>query len=206
MNLKQALNVDISTLTTESIKEYAGFIQSQANRSFRAWETKDVKSPAARQMEKSGGRINIDLSADLNLQKKELARGMRFLLDETRTQKGWDRVSAGIRREINKALKESGSKKRLTKKGYNDFWKAWNKGAEVNPNIESEQYKYEAIQTLLDIMEADSDEDPEDGEEVDETSIDEIAIRLAEKFTEKYQNREKETWENDEGVSKYFKY
>lgn len=190
MKLEDIINVKIEKLNAESIKEVARSAQNLANKAYRRWEEKEFRSPAYYGMKKSGGLISFRGKEDLKEQKKELARAVRFLTDRSRTVAGWNEIKKENTEIVNdKVFKQSGENQ-LSPDDYDRFYTAFEKAAEINPNIETENYKYNVMDALL--------------EELDNYAkdVDELAVDLADQFPQIYEDT-KDVDEED-NISTFF--
>lgn len=171
---EELMDIDISKLTQETIKEYKRTAQRLVNEQYKRWERLDDKSPAARGLEKSGGKISFR-GKDLNQQKKELARAVRFLEDKTRTFSGWEEEKQRQTNIINEQIEKSGGENTLTTDDFGRFYAAFDKAKEINPDIALASYKYNVMDALIEELK-------------DETmSIDELAIAMSNTFQGMYE-------------------
>lgn len=179
--LQELLDVNINRLTRDSIKEYTKVAAETVNRTAKRWESREFKSPAFYGLEKSGGAISFKGKDTLQQMKKELARAINFLNDPTRTVKGWNTEKERQVEKINIQIEKSGGSGGMTAADYDRFYTAFVKAAELNPDIETEDYKYNIMDALIEEIHAD---------EAEGLSADELALKMDEKFWELYEERQ----------------
>lgn len=193
--VKDLLNVDLSTLSSETIKDYFKVARDTIRKALKTWEGKEYQSPAYHALRKStkGDMMPSFKGKTLNQQKKELAKAVRFVSDETRTVAGWEKQKKINTKALNKKLGLTDLRSMLTPDEYDKFWTAYNLAKEVNPNIDNMEYKYDVMDTLVHEVVADKNKTAE-----------ELAIKMAESFQEIYEGKEQQHQENLKNISDMF--
>lgn len=168
--LKELLEVDISKLTKAEIQGYKKVARDEVARTLKRWEGREYKSPAYYQFDKAtGGTNKISFRRDMTLQeqKKELAKAIHFLSDETRTVEGWNEVKQRNLDKINSGLGKAETSEGLTINNYDRLYEAYNKAKEIDPNIEAQEFRYRVFERVADLLD-------------DKTkNVDEIALEMA---------------------------
>lgn len=168
--LQELLSVDLNKLTKAELQGYKKTARDEVARTLKRWEGREYKSPAYYQFDKAtGGTNKISFSRDMTLQqqKHELKKAIQFLSDESRTVEGWNRIKKRNVDLINEGLGKKDTEG-FDITNYDRLYEAYDKAKELDPNIESQQYRYRVFDRVADLLE-------------DETkSADEIALKMAE--------------------------
>lgn len=169
--LQELLSVDLNKLTKAELQGYKKVARDEVARTLKRWEGREYKSPAYYQFDKAtGGTNKISFSRDMTLQqqKHELKKAIRFLSNESRTVEGWNEVKKQNIKKINEGLGITKPEEGFDISNYDRLYEAYDKAKEIDPNIESQQYRYRVFDRVADLLE-------------DETkSADEIALEMAE--------------------------
>ena len=185
--LQQLLNMDEYTLThlsEDKQRAIAKQLSVAANRRIKAMERAGIKSPAQRGIINSGGLISVKGKEYSDLQ-AETSRALQYLKHKTSTMKGWKEVQEETISNLGIAL---------TKGQWDDFWKAYDKLVELDPDAKMENIKYDIFKEIHAEME-DNEKSPE-----------EIATSIEARVSEIYErNKRLEQQRRSGGVSQHFK-
>lgn len=141
MNIKELLNLDIGDVQKMSRKDLSKAVStmaSAANKRIKRFEQKDIETPAIMGVKRSGGKISTK-GKNLNELRSEYVRARTFLTAKTSTAKGFGKVQKEIEVRIGGKLTIDESK---------EFWSAYNKLTELEPN-EMKIYGSDRIQQAL---------------------------------------------------------
>lgn len=188
MRIKDLINLDISKLTSQSIKDIGHYAQVQVNKQARRWSDQEFKSPAYYALQKSGGAISFK-GKSLNEKKKELARAIRFLADPTRTQAGWKREKQRITKSIEKDFNVS-----VSPEQFDSVWTSYEKAKELNSAVGLMDYKYNVINTLNEILSENTEQD-----------LDELAVKISDDLENLIKEREETIEAERQTISGNFK-
>ena len=167
--LQELLSADISKLTKAELQGYKKVARDEVARTLKRWEGREYKSPAYYEFDRAtGGTNKISFRRDMTLQeqKKELAKAVHFLSNETRTVEGWNAVKKRNIDKINEGLGKDETEDGLTITNYDRLYAAYDKARELDPNIEAQEFRYRVFDRVADLLEDDT------------KSIDEIAIEM----------------------------
>ncbi len=164
MKLEDLYNVNIADLTSETIRKYASFASSQANRRLNTWrlyDEDDTIPHAVRQARdylysENQSKFTFKPDQDLNKQKKELARAINFLQDRTSTKAGWNETKSDV---IDDVKLKTGVQ--ISPENFDDVFKAFEKLKQLDKNAGTKELKYQ-LWRLLDTELEDKDESPEE--------------------------------------------
>lgn len=188
-SISDITNMDYDTfirLNTSDMRKVVGRLVSAGNKRLRSFEKAGEISPATKWVERSGGKFSTK-GKNLNQLRAEFRRARDFLSSETGTRKGWDKV----KKEVIEKLKEKG-KVEITDEQYDDFWKAYEKLKQLDPNVSSKALKYSSLKEIHDEIE-DKTEEPE-----------EVAVKIYNRIDQIYEQAEEEDEEDVDGVSSFF--
>lgn len=188
--VQDILNMDeyaLTHLTPEQLKPIVSQLANTANKRIKAMEKAHEKSsPAYRGVMKSGGTFGVKGKSYADLQ-KEVSREIRFLKHKTSTLTGWRQV----KQETISKLESQGIE--FTKDQWDDFFEAYEKLAELDPDADLNNIKYDVFKEILSKME-DKSKSPED-----------IALELESRVNTVYErNKNLEKQRKSGGVSEYF--
>lgn len=195
MKLKDLYDLDINRLNAADTKAALRIVQNNVNKQIRRWDnytasTGKSYSPAARGLIESGGLISAKGKSTVGQQRKELARGLRFLQSKTRTIAGWETQKEINTASLNRHLASVGKDHQLTVEDYDRFYAAYEKAKEINPNIASLEMKYDIMERLAEEV-TDYSKSPE-----------ELAAELAAEVSEIYEA--KQAADVSENISDFF--
>lgn len=146
--LQDLYNVDISKLNSKTIRDYFKVARENVRKSVKQWEKREYKSPAYYALAKQTDGAKVSFAGkSLKQQKQMLAQARRFLNDESRTVKGWEKIKEDNIEVLNKKYNID-----LTPEEYDRFYSAYEKAKQLNKNVERMEYKYNLMETLLDEM------------------------------------------------------
>ena len=198
--LQELLSVDINKLTKAELQGYKKVARDEVLRGVKRWAKSESKPPAWYRLEaETGGTMKISFKGKNTLQqlKKELAKAIHFLQDPTHLAKGWKKFKKKNIKALNKEIKQQRTagglfKTKFTDKDFDRLYKAYNKAKQINKNVGL--YKYEVMETALDIIKDES------------KSIEEIALAMAESLDSIYEEKEKEKQEAEQTASERMSY
>ena len=193
--LEELLSVDIRKLTKAELQGYKKVARDEVARNVKRWEGREYKSPAYYALKKATGdtlKISFKGKDTLQQQKKELAKAIHFLSDQSRTVKGWNEIKKENITKINEHFAKD-KKEVFNTVNYDRLYEAYNKAKQIDRNIESQEFKYAVMESLIDRI-------------TDETiDVDQVALEMAEEAKKIYKQREKERKRNDRNRSKRYK-
>lgn len=166
--LQELLSVNLNKLTKTELQGYKKVARDEVARTLKRWEGREYKSPAYYEFDRAtGGTNKISFRRDMTLQeqKKELAKAINFLSNESRTVEGWNRIKKRNVDLINEGLGKKESEG-FDITNYDRLYEAYDKAKEIDPNIESQQYRYRVFDRVADLLEDDT------------KSADEIALEM----------------------------
>ena len=188
--IQDILNMDEFALThldEKQLRLIARQLADTANKRIKAMEAAHEKSPAYRGVIKSGGKFGTKGKSYSDLQ-SEVSRELQFLKHKTSTLRGWKQV----KNETIDTIEKFGIS--LTEDEWQDFWEAYDKLSELDPDVKLETIKYDVFKEIHSRME-DKTKSPED-----------IATSMKKEVNKLYAKRKKlEKQRKSGGVSKYFK-
>lgn len=189
--LQDILSVDFDTWNSwddKPLREKTTILISAANKRISAMEKAGEKSPAYRQVMKSGGKFSISGKSFAEV-KDEYSRVKTFLEHSTSSVRGWKKT----KRDTIKSLKKKIPGLELTESEFNDLFEAYEKLVELDENAESRNLKYDVIKEISERMEDKS------------VSPDDIANAMKKQMTKLYErNKQYEQDFSNGGVSEYF--
>lgn len=188
------LRANINKMTEKSITTWTRIAREMVRKTVARWEKREYKSPAYYELSRqTGGTMKISFKGKTLQQKKaELAKAIHFLKDDTRTVAGWEKVKKRNVKALNKKFREEGSDTRLTPEDYDRLYSAYNKAKQIDKNIETMEYKYKVMDMLVQEI-----QDPANAAK----SVDELAVEMAEKFREIYEENERQHNQNMDDIS-----
>lgn len=188
--VQDILNMDEFALTHLDEKQLRPIVRQladAANKRIKAMEKSGEKSPAYRGVMKSGGKFSTG-GKDYSALQKEVSRELRFLKHKTSTLSGWKKV----KEETAEKIEQFGFS--LEKEEWSDFWDAYDKLSELDPDVKLESIKYDVFKEIHSRMD-DKSKSPED-----------IATGMKKEVKRLYEERKRtEEQRKSGGVSKYFK-
>lgn len=188
--VQDILNMDEYALTHLDEKQLRPIVRQladTANKRIKAMEAAHEKSPAYRGVIKSGGAFGTR-GKDYSGLQSEVSRELQFLKHKTSTLKGWNKVKS----ETIQTIEHFGIS--LTPDEWEDFWDAYDKLSELDPDVKLETIKYDVFKEIHSRME-DKSKSPDD-----------IATSMKKEVNKLYAKRKKlEKQRKSGGVSKYFK-
>ncbi len=193
--LEELLSVDINKLTKAELQGYKKVARDEVARNVKRWEGREHKSPAYYALKKAtGGTLKISFKGKdtLQQQKKELAKAIHFLSDQSRTVKGWNEIKKKNVAKINAHFSKD-KKEVFDAVNYDRLYEAYNKAKQIDKNIESQEFKYAVMESLIDRI---TDEN---------IDVDQVALEMAEEAKKIYKQREKERKRNDRNRSKKYR-
>ena len=193
--LQELLSVDLNKLTKAELQGYKKVARDEVARTLKRWEGREYKSPAYYAFEKlTGGtnKISFRGKTTLQQQKKELAKAIRFLSDPTVSVEGWkaekQRNLSLINAHFNKETAEE-----FTTVDYDRLYEAYNKAKQIDKNIEAQEFRYAVFEALIDKIKDES------------IDIEQIALEMAEKTKEIYEQNEQTHRANEASRSARYK-
>lgn len=190
-NVKQLLNMDHDSFMRMNRKEMAaalGVMRDAANKRYKALSKSGIKSAAARQLEKSGGKITVPRSASLNELRSEYHRARSFLESKVSTIKG----AKEFRQNVINALGDKGIN--LSNTDFDKFFTLLEELKETDPIAAAASLKYVAMEEL-------NDEIVRQGGEI--SDLEGTMERLSSKLRERYEEMQ-EIRSGASGVSAFF--
>lgn len=187
LTISDVINMDsdvFNKLSEKNLRKVTGRLVSAANKRLRSFEIAGERSPATRQVEKSGGKFSTR-GKNLNELRAEFVRAKGFLEARTSTRKGWN----AVKRETMKALKGHGVD--VNSNQFDSMWESYEKLKELSPEVQNKNLKYKVLYDITNMMN-DKDASPED-----------IAFELESKLDDIYTQQEELTQDAD-GVSGFF--
>lgn len=180
---------DFMKMDYRTLKAAVDKLGKEANRRLVEFEKRKQKSPAYRNMEKSGGHVNSDYDT-LNALRVEFMRAKNFLAMETSTLEGYEAV---IARTIETMAKRGVE---MTREQFEDFWDVYEKLKEIHPSISNEMLKYRIFKEIT--AEINSNE-PKTVDEIIEKMQSELGT-IYQKMADELAKQEEEDWkELEEG-------
>lgn len=156
-----------------------------ANKRIDRFDKMGEYSPATRAAERSGGRFGTK-GKSINQLRHEYVRAKSFLTAETSTAKGWHDVKERTIKSF-----EKGTGVTIPYDKFNEFWEAYEKLRDLDPDIVNRAIRYSVIEELVQKLLK--------GEPVDQI-ISDMHGRISEIYKESQQERSEHG-----GTAKYFK-
>lgn len=170
---------EFNRLTESDLRKAVSRLASAANKRIRTFERKGSTSPAVEYISRSGGKFSTK-GKTANELRAEFTRARDFLRAKTSTVKGVEKV----KKTTIDALKRSGVN--ISPEQFDDFFKAYERLKETNPEIANKNFKYNAMRDLSQMMKNDVD-------------VDDLITRMQEQLREGYED---ET--DDDDLSDFF--
>lgn len=111
LSIKDIMDIDLdkfNKLSERELKQITSRLVSAANKRIRAFEKKDISSPAVRSLgvnnRFSVKLTGIDKTQRVNTIKHEFARARRFLIAKTSTMKGYKQYQKDVKEEVESAI------------------------------------------------------------------------------------------------------
>lgn len=184
--IKDYLSEDWQSYDYNQLKEAAVRIQAEANKRFSVQKRQTYKSPAYMQAYKSGGRFNITKQPSYNDMKKEYARAVRYLNNQTSTQEGFKKAKRDIIRELKKKDVV------VTQRQFDKFFDIYSELRESDPIAKMYQYKYDVFEMITDELK-------------DKTDFDAIVLAVSERVNALYRERTRQNDQFETDLSAYFR-
>lgn len=192
---KDLLQIDTSRYKQDDLKKYARRIFSIANRRLKRLIDSGESTPALSGLARSMGFDPAFFDYDdvkftvkgksLNQLRSDLKDARAFLNNETSTITGWKKVK-------NKTLSAlSAEGVNLTDENWDLFWKSYEKLKEIDPSVAIRGLKYPVQAEVL--KEVEGKKDPE-----------EIALKVAGRIAEIYEEEQELINDSSKGVSMFF--
>ena len=153
MTIKEIMNLStdqFNKLTKSELRKATNQLVSAANKRIRRFEQADQKSPALSHVMEHGGRFSTR-GKSFNQVRSEYARARRFLESETGNIRGARRVETRVISGLHNAGVD------ISPDQYNQFWSAYEKLKELNPEVADKRFKYMAMKELSNRIEGDID-------------------------------------------------
>ena len=191
--LQELLSVDINKLTKSELQGYKKVARDELARTLKRWEGREYKSPAYYAFEKATGgtnKISFRGKQTLQQQKKELQKAITFLSDKTRTVAGWEEEKKSNLNKVNAHFKERSG---FDTVDFDRLYSAYQKAREIDKNLESQEFRYAVWESMIDRLK-------------DETvDIDQLAVEMAERIQDVYEEKEKEHQRNQRNRSRTYR-
>lgn len=169
---------EFNRLTESDLRKAVSRLASAANKRIKTFERKGATSPAVEYISRSGGKFSTK-GKTANELRAEFTRARDFLRAKTSTVKGVEKV----KKTTIDALKRSGVN--ISPEQFDDFFKAYERLKETNPEIANKNFKYNAMRDLSQMMQNDVD-------------VDDLITRMQEQLREGYED------ETDDDLSDFF--
>lgn len=187
MTVEDILNMDQSEwarLSRADLAKVTRRLADAANKRLRSFEHAEDYSPATEAAKRSGGSFTTG-GKNRNQLEHEFARARSFLKAETSTRTGWKNVKDRTIRNFEKSTGVT-----IPKDQFNEFWEAYEKLRDLDPDIVNRAIKYKAMEELVQKL-------------LDGKTPEEVVSEMHGRISEIYQEAQQERAENG-GTAKYF--
>ena len=134
---------DWARLNRSDLAKAVRILSAAANKRLKAFEAAGEYTPASQAAKRSGGSFSTK-GKNRNQLQHEFARAKSFLTAETSTLKGWKAVK---QRTIDTFERQTGV--RIPYDKFNDFWAAYEKLRDLDPDIVNRAIKYQVMDDLV---------------------------------------------------------